>query len=152
MTAERFTLDTNVLYYSVDRDAGQRHLIAREVMGLAIGLDCFLTLQSASEFYAASTRKGLITTAEAAAQVSDWLDAFPCLRHSVASVRQALALAAERRASYWDALLVATAAEGGCTAILSEDMHDGLELAGVRVIDPFGAGGLSAAACAFLGR
>jgi predicted nucleic acid-binding protein len=36
-----------------------------------------------------------------------------------------MADAAESRASYWDALLVRTAEEAGCTAILSGDMYDG---------------------------
>jgi predicted nucleic acid-binding protein len=41
------------------------------------------------------------------------------------------------QASYWDALLVATAAEVGCTAILTEDLADGSTVQGVRIMDPF---------------
>ena len=45
--------------------------------------------------------------------------------------------AAAGQASYWDALLVATAAEAGCTAILTEDLADGGVLLGMRILNPF---------------
>jgi predicted nucleic acid-binding protein len=61
-------------------------------------------------------------------------------------VRTALGTASHRRASYWDALLVATAAEGGCTAILTEDLADGAVLDGARIVNPFGPDDISAAA------
>ena len=41
---------------------------------------------------------------------------------------------------------MATAAEAGCSAILTEDLADGTVLGGVRVINPFSAFGLSEAA------
>ena len=51
------------------------------------------------------------------------------------------------RASYWDALLVATAGEAGCTLILTEDLTDGAVLSGVEIHNPFAAaGGLTARA------
>jgi predicted nucleic acid-binding protein len=45
---------------------------------------------------------------------------------------------------------VTTAAEAGCTAIFTEDLADGTELAGVRIINPFAGPALSAAAEALL--
>ena len=151
MSGERFTLDTNILIYSIDSQAGARQRMARQIIDLALGRDCWLTLQAVSEFYAAATRKGRMAVAEAAAQASDWLDLFPCLASSPTAVRTALAATASARASYWDALLVATAAEGGCTAILTEDLADGGLLGGVRVLNPFGATALTAAAMLLLG-
>ena len=56
------------------------------------------------------------------------------------------------RASYWDALLVATAAEAGCRLILTEDLADGTTLGGVAIHNPFAAaGGLTARTRALLG-
>jgi predicted nucleic acid-binding protein len=45
------------------------------------------------------------------------------------------------RASYWDALLVATAAEAGCAVILTEDLAHGSTLGGVAIHNPFTRGG-----------
>lgn len=138
-----FTLDTNVLVYAVDTAAGPRRETAQQTIELALQHGgCRLTLQAISEFYAAATRKGMMPSADAAAQGSDWLDLFPApLSASAGAVRVALAAAAARRLSYWDALLVATAAEGGCAAVLSEDMADGAVIEGIRVVNPFGPGG-----------
>src|ERR1700746_266458 len=52
---------------------------------------------------------------------------------------------AAERMSCWDGLLLATAREAGCAAILvailTEDLADGAELGGVRIHNPFAAGG-----------
>lgn len=151
MNADRFTLDTNVLVYSVDSRAGLRHEIARQIVDLAVGCDCRLTLQAVSEFYAAVTRKNLMPRADAAAQASDWLELFPSLAASVTAARTALAAASGGRTSYWDMLLLATAAEGGCRAVLTEDMADGTVIAGVLIVNPFGSTTLSAKAAGLLG-
>jgi predicted nucleic acid-binding protein len=103
-----------------------------EIVERAATLECWLTLQSVSEFCAAVTRKGVLAPACAAAVANDWLELFP----SASAVRAALTAAAGR-ASYWDALLVGTAAEAGCTAILTEDLSDRATLYGVRLLNPF---------------
>ena len=108
--------------------------------------------QSLSEFYVATTRKRIMQTADAAAQVSDWLVFFPTAAVSANAVRTALADAVAGRASYWDALLIATAAEAGCTLILTEDLQDGITLSGVSIHHPFDpAGGLTARTRQLLG-
>jgi hypothetical protein len=80
---------------------------------------------------------------KAAAQASDWLDLFPTATASKGAIRTALALSVAGQASYWDSLLLATAAEAGCAAILTEDMADGAVLHNLRIVNPFTAGGLS---------
>ena len=137
---ERFTLDTNLLVYAIDSAGGARHDAAGQIQH-AVRLDCWLTIQAVCEFYAAVTRKGIVQPPDAAAQAADWLDLFPCTAASEAAARTALANAAVGRASYWDALLVATASEAGCRVILTEDLVDGADLGGVRIRNPFSASG-----------
>jgi len=133
----RFTLDANLLVYSVDSAAGVRHDLAGRIVLRAARHDCLLALQAVSEFYAVVTRKRIMPRDIAAARANDWLVAFPCAVASAGAVRAALADSVAGRASYWDALLVATAAEAGCTLILSEDMADGSTLGGVEIHNPF---------------
>ena len=83
---------------------------------------CYLTLQAISEFFAVATRKNMVPPSEAAGIAEAMIDLFPTIAASAAAVRTALTTAASGRASYWDALLVNTAAEAGCTAILTEDL------------------------------
>jgi predicted nucleic acid-binding protein len=150
MSGERFTLDTNILVYSVDGRSGSKQQVALRIIELAVLADCWLTLQSLSEFYSAVTRKALMPPERAAETARIWLDLFPVATASEASVRTALTAASAGRASYWDALLVATAAEAGCTAVLTEDMADGSTLNGVAVLNPFGDGDLAPAALCLL--
>jgi predicted nucleic acid-binding protein len=137
----RFTLDTNLLVYSSDSGAGARHRLALEIVRYAIESECWLTLQSVSEFYFAVTRKRVVPPTEAAATANDWLDTFPIVAATPDAARVALRCAAAGLASYWDALLVATAAEAGCDVVLSEDMADGMMCGGVRIHNPFAAAG-----------
>jgi predicted nucleic acid-binding protein len=150
MSADLFTLDTNILVYSVDRAAGVRHDMAKEIMGRAHLAPCCLTLQSISEFYAVVTRKGMMPPSDAVRVAEAMLDLFRTITASAYSVRVALASADAGRASYWDALLIATAAEAGCVTILTEDLSDGSTLHGMRVLNPFGSVALTAAAEALL--
>ena len=113
MSAEWFTLDTNILVYALDIRAGSHRHLADRIIGLALQRDCRLTLQAVSEFYAATIRKRLVPVNEAAAQAEDWLSLFPIVTASPDSVRHAVRLASAGQASYWDALLLASAAEAG---------------------------------------
>jgi predicted nucleic acid-binding protein len=150
MSGERFTLDTNILVYALDTVVGPRHALAVRIVDKAADRDCHLTLQALSEFYAVVTRKGIVPKREAAAQVEDWLLLFPALAASAAAVRAALTHAVAGRASYWDALLTATASEGGCVVCLSEDMADGGHVGTIKVINPFDGDQLSAKAAELL--
>lgn len=135
----RFSLDTNILVYAVDRDAGDRHARSKELVGRAARRDCVLTVQALAEFFHATTRKSRLTPAEARAYVRDWLDVFQVTAADDAALADAMDAVEEHRLSFWDAMLWAAARQAGCAAILSEDMQDGRRLSGVEFINPFAA-------------
>jgi predicted nucleic acid-binding protein len=148
----RFTLDTNILIYSVDTRDAARQEAAIGVMDNAADVNCVLTLQSLSEFYSVVTRKRIMPVGHAADLVRQWLSLFAAVPVSASAIRTALDHATTGRASYWDALLVATAAEAGCNLVLTEDMADGATLAGIEIHNPFAStGGLTERARALLG-
>ena len=84
-------------------------------------------------------RKRLVPGTRAAILANSWLDLFPAVTASTAAIRLAIEGATDGNVSYWDALLIATAAEAGYTAIVTEDLTDGVILNGVRVVHPFTA-------------
>ena len=133
----RFSLDTNVLVYAVDRDAGERHDWSRALLGRAARRDCVLTVQALAEFFHVTTRKNLLPIARARAFVRDWLDVFQVVSADTAALVDAMDAVEEHRLSFWDAMLWATALHAGCSAILSEDLQDGRRLSGVEIINPF---------------
>lgn len=151
MSAERFTLDTNLLVYFLDSRDPVRHGAAIELVSQAVRCDCRLTAQALAEFFAVAIRKLRLRPAEAAAQVRDWMVLFPVDAASPAALDRALTEAEAGRFSFWDAMLLAAAEEAGCTLCLSEDMQDGARLGNLTVRSPFAEGGLSEAARRLLG-
>jgi predicted nucleic acid-binding protein len=135
--AERLTLDTNILVYAVDRDAGPKHTRAVEVVDHCVDLDCVLTLQALAEFYFVVTRKDRMPPDEAAAQVEDWLALFPVVTPRAGTLRRAIGGSREHGIAFWDAMIWAVAAENGVTVLLTEDGRPGLVVGGVRWLNPF---------------
>lgn len=143
MTAERFTLDSNILIYATDSASALRHRMAVSLVDHSTEVDCILTLQSLGEFFHAVTRKGIAPRLAAARQVHDWMGVFATVGASETALATAIDISAAGLLSLWDALLVATAEEAGCSLVLSEDMHDGMRFGRLTVRNPFAGGELA---------
>lgn len=137
MNVERITLDTNILIYAIDHDAGERHEISMEIVDRAPLSDCILTLQCLSEFYAAATRKGKMPISEAQAQVNDWMLLFPIAAATTTSLTSAIKAVENHSLSFWDAMLWSVAREAGVNCLVSEDFQHGRVLEGVQFCNPF---------------
>jgi len=150
MSARRFSLDTNVLVYFYDARDLAKQAAAQQLVAEAAARDCMLGLQAVGEFFSVVTRKGILTHADGGREALNYLMTFPSFAASLEAHRVAAREASAGRLSYWDAVLLRSADEAGCTVILSEDKRDGLRLGGITVRNPFGRTGLSAAASAAL--
>lgn len=138
MNVERVSLDANILFYTADANAGELQEKAREIVRRAASdYDCFLSLQTLCEFFAATTRKGKLTPDQAAAQLEDWQTLFPVVAATPASLRLAVRAVAQHNLSFWDAMQWAVAKQAGATLLLSEDLQHERELEGVRFRNPF---------------
>ena len=74
----RFTLDTNVLVYAVDRDTGDRHGIALDITRRAVERGRVLTLQALAELFRTLTGPRVrLPPTDAAEIVQQWRDALP---------------------------------------------------------------------------
>jgi predicted nucleic acid-binding protein len=146
MSAERFTLDTNVLVYAVDARDPRKQSLAAQIVRQSALADCPLALQSIGEFYIAATRKLKLAAADARERSLRLMTVFEIFPHSPNALRAALAESAAGRFGFWDAVLLASAAEAGCSVILSEDMRDGARFGSLRVCHPFAGAELSPSA------
>jgi predicted nucleic acid-binding protein len=133
----RITFDTNVLVYAADRDAGERHLIALDLMRRARGCDCVVTLQVLSELFRTLTGRTKMPAAEAIAFVLRWRNAMPVVAADELCLVDAMDAVAGQQLSFWDAMIWATAKRAGCRLLLSEDGQDGRTLGGVTIVNPF---------------
>ena len=150
MSGERFTLDTNILVCSMDARDARKQAQALAILKASLRLDCPLALQAIGEFHAAAMRKLRLSAVSARERSLALLKSFEVFAHSASAIRTALDASCEGNFSFWDAVLLASAAESGCSVLFSEDMHDGARLGSIVVRNPFGTGGLSASACELL--
>ena len=132
-------LDTNVLLYAADAApaSAAKRRIALEVVRAAVADGTgTLSTQVLQEFFVGATRKLGIRASRARTLV----ETFAAME--VVVVRPDMILGATHlhetaSISFWDALIVTSAAEAGCQRLISEDLQDGRAYDGVRVHNPF---------------
>lgn len=132
------SLDTNILVYAVSRRAedAQKTAVARDLIqpsGQAI------SLQVLQEFYRVAThlKKLGFTHDEAVCFCDGWRKCFAVLEPTLRLFDESLTVCARYQISYFDACIVAAAAEMGCGTVYSEDLNHGQTYHGVQVINPF---------------
>jgi predicted nucleic acid-binding protein len=131
------SLDTNILVYAADATAGLKHAAAKMVLDKAAPAGAALTEQSLFEFFHACTRKGKLTASEAQLVVGQLLQDFTMMLPHGTIVNDALAVQLRYHLNIWDARLVAVCSAHGCDHLLSEDLQDGAQYGGVRIVNPF---------------
>lgn len=132
-------VDTNVLVYAHDRTAGDKSTRARElVQELWLSGKGCLSVQVLQELFVTLTRKvplplDLDGAALIVSDFSSWRTHAPNATDVVAAIE------INRLAgiSFWDAMIVRSAAKLACPVLYSEDLNDGQIYEGVRVVDPF---------------
>ena len=130
--------DTNVLLYAVSRDPKEQDKAARANELLA-ARDIALSVQVLQEFYVQVTRASRpdpLTHEQATGLVESFLR-FPVLDITTELMLAAAATCQRFGVSYWDAAILEAARWLGCEVVLSEDLSDGQDYAGVRVENPF---------------
>jgi len=133
--------DTNVLLYAVSRDPEERDKAARANEILA-SRDVALSVQVLQEFYVQATRESRpdpLTHEHASRLVESFLR-FPVLEITTGLTLAAMATRQRFQISYWDAAILEAARSLGCDIVLSEDLSDREDYAGVRVENPFRSG------------
>lgn len=131
-------VDTNVLVYAVDEDEAAKRDTARELLASSQPGALTLSPQILGEFYVTVTRKLARPIPEAAAaKLLEWLEMLPMVQIDAALVKHGVEISRSAQVSYWDGLVVAAAARADCDRLLSEDLNDGQEIAGVLVENPF---------------
>jgi predicted nucleic acid-binding protein len=131
-------VDTNVLLYAVSTAPEERTKKARALAVLDDD-DLALSVQVLQEFYVQAThrsREERLTHDQAVALIESWLR-FQVEEISVSLLRAALVTARRWEISYWDAVIVEAARQAGCVTLLSEDLQDGMDFAGLQVVNPF---------------
>lgn len=142
-TALSVFLDTNVLVYAYDNDAGSRHERAVQLIEeLRRTMQVVVSAQVLNEFYSAITRPTrpmALTHGEATQIIREIAAAWEVVPLTPETTLRALDGMPQHGLSFWDALIWAAATESGIPVIYTEDFQDGREIDGVRFVNPFQA-------------
>ncbi|MDE0191201.1 MAG: PIN domain-containing protein [Gammaproteobacteria bacterium] len=138
MVAKTF-VDTNVLVYAHDRQAGDRHDAARSRLEqLWETRSGVVSTQVLQELYAVVTRKTAVPIPVAGARqiVKDYL-AWDCVVNDADAIVAAFDYESRYRISFWDALIVNAANVASAEVLLTEDLNPGQRYGSVVVENPF---------------
>jgi predicted nucleic acid-binding protein len=131
-------VDTNILLYAISRDPAEREK-AKRANDILAGRDLALSVQVLQEFYVQATRASRPDAIEhtQAVRLIQSFQRYP-VQDVTSGIMTAALDACERfQISYWDAAIIEASRALGCEQVLSEDLNDGQDFAGVRVTNPF---------------
>lgn len=132
-------IDTNVLVYARDRNEPSKRTKASAWLEKLRKAEAgVLSAQVLREYYARVTlaRRPLLDPERARADVRALL---PWVADEAwhDDLERTWDLQDRYRLSFWDSLLLASARASSCDCFLSEDMHHGLDVDGVVILNPF---------------
>jgi predicted nucleic acid-binding protein len=137
MPGERYTFDTNLLFYSLDKAEPRKHGLARRLIGLADPSRVVILLQTIGELCNATTRKKPALRASAQQLIDTTSTLFTVIPAELEDIAEALLVQDQHGLQFWDAVLWATARRASCTILLTEDLQDARYLGGVTFRNPF---------------
>lgn len=133
-------LDTNILVYSFDHSAPEKRSVSRELVAEALhGRGAVISYQVIQEFLNVATRKfeSPMSTEEARLYLNNVLSPLCTVWPSRELYAAALEIAHDAGFGFYDALIVASAAEAGCPRLLTEDLQSGRSIRGVTIVNPY---------------
>jgi predicted nucleic acid-binding protein len=132
-------VDTNVLIYAEDRDAKEKHLVARDlILELWDNREGVLSVQVLQEFYINVTRKlkKPLTAGKAREIVEEYLT-WTVIDNTGRMLLDAMELQRKAQLSFWDSLVVQAAIDAGCDKLYTEDLNAGQRVGSVTIVNPF---------------
>jgi predicted nucleic acid-binding protein len=136
----RFFLDTNIFVYSFDSSAPRKAERAERLIRQAIrSRGGIVSYQVVQEFFNVALRRFAqpMTFAEAEQYLSTTFRPLLSIHSSQALYGEALQTALKYRLSWYDALVVASAIQGHCEVLYSEDLQHGQHFGPLEVSNPF---------------
>jgi predicted nucleic acid-binding protein len=136
---DKVFVDTNILVYAHDLDAGDKHSVAADIVSeLWESRSGILSTQVLQEFYITLTRKvsSPLSKLEARKLVQKYSHWHIVLNDS-SMIAQANEIEESYKLSFWDALIVSAAYSQNVPTIFTEDLGHGQIIEGIAIKNPF---------------
>ncbi len=138
--SDRFFLDTNIFVYSFDKHSPRKAARAAELIRQAIQLGIgMVSYQVVQEFFNLALRRFAEPMAftEAEQYLSATFRPLLAVHSSHALFGHALQIGARHKMPWYDCLILASAIEGKCDILYSEDFRHGQKFGDLRIVNPF---------------
>lgn len=136
----RFFLDTNIFVYSFDASSPKKSTQSTKLIRSAIETrGGIVSYQVVQEFFNVALRRFAkpLSSADAEQYLLTTFRPLLSVHSSPALYGEALRIGARYRLAWYDSLIVASAIEGQCSVLYSEDFQDGQQFGSVVISNPF---------------
>ena len=137
--SDKVFVDTNILIYAHDLDAGQKNAISSAVIkDLWQNRSGIISIQVLQEFYVNVTRKipNPLPKPKAREIIESYL-AWDVELNEVITILAASEIEERYNLPFWDALIVAAACNAKADKIITEDLNHGQMIEGILIENPF---------------
>jgi predicted nucleic acid-binding protein len=136
MSDDQVFVDTNILVYAHDKDAGDKYRIAKETVKSLWDRPLLpsISIQVLQEFYVNLIRKK-VPASDAREAVSCYLE-WDVIDNDRFLLLEGIRIKEKWSISYWDALILAAAKRAKARELWSEDLNRGQHYEGVMVVNP----------------
>ncbi|MDR1728044.1 MAG: PIN domain-containing protein [Acidobacteriota bacterium] len=136
--SDRVFFDTNILVYLQDDGNPRKQGIAKELFEQYFDDGAiWISEQVLKEFCNVALKKLGIDPLKLKALVEVFIDSLNMAGAPHSIFAKAIDIHIARQYSFYDSLVIASAAHAGCSVLYTEDMQDGDEVQGVRIANPF---------------
>lgn len=136
----KFFLDTNIFVYSFDASSPKKAAQATKLIRKGIETrGGVISYQVVQEFFNVALRRFAkpMSSLDAEQYLATTFRALLAVHSSPALYGEALRIGARFRLAWYDSLIVASAIEGQCDVLYSEDLQDGQHIGSVTICNPF---------------
>jgi len=133
-------VDSNILVYSIQRDAGKKHEISSTIIAeLTASQRMCVSIQNLAEFSRIVLEKisPPLNPETASGHVADFSKFSSTLRYNGKTILLAISISRQYRLHFFDALLAATMQENGIEEILTENVEDFSKIPWINAKNPF---------------
>jgi predicted nucleic acid-binding protein len=136
MGVDQVFIDTNILVYAYDLDAGEKHRIAKDKVSSLWHRELLpsISVQVLQEFYVNLIRKKI--AAEIAGDIVSHYLEWDVIDNDRFLFIEGLRWKEKWKLSYWDALILAAAKKARAKEVWSEDLASGHKYDGIVVLNP----------------
>ncbi len=133
-------IDTNMFVYAADSESGVKSRTAQQLIARAIQNSTgVISYQVIQEFLNVALRKFAtpLSLEQAEWHIAKAFRPLFIVPSSLGLYSEALGIFSRHKVAWYDSLILAAAAEAGCSVLYTEDMQHGTTIRGVRIVNPF---------------